>query len=112
MSESSWSWLRDDAPLRHKIVRFIFFLSSFSWMFNPIQDYMGESTPVEKIFTRMIPMFIVGIYCITSEHRDMLKRIFRPGMWAMCILRGLTSSASAAPPPDGSAIRPAPAAVR
>ena len=83
MSESSWSWLRDDAPLKHKIVRFIFFLSSFSWTFNPIQDYMGESTPIEKIFTRMIPMFIVGIYCITSEHRDMLKRIFRPGMWPL-----------------------------
>ena len=44
-------WLTDDTPVSHKLIRVVLFLTSFSWTFNPIQDYMGESTPVEKIFT-------------------------------------------------------------
>lgn len=82
-SPSTPSWLHDNTPRLHKFVRLVFFLTSFSWTFNPIQDYMGEGTPLEKIVSRMLPMFIVAIYCVTCQHRDRLKQIFRPGLWPL-----------------------------
>ena len=67
----------------HRAVRVLLFLTSFSWTFNPIQDYMGEGTPLEKIATRMVPMLIVGAYCLFCRHRDRLRTMFRPGLWAL-----------------------------
>ena len=73
-------WGSDDTPRAHKIVRIMLFLTSFSWSLNPIQDYMGESTPLEKIFTRMLPMMIIAFYCVRCPYREMLRRVFRPGL--------------------------------
>ena len=98
MTDSVPKYLKDDTPLTHKIVRIILFLTSFSWTFNKIQDYMGESTPIEKIATRMIPMFIVAVYCVTCPNKHYLKRMFRPGLipllWYVIwgVMGGLTST--------------------
>lgn len=85
MSEKFESWLYDDTPIKHKIVRIIFFLTSFSWTFNPHQDYTYSTGGplLEKIVSRMIPMSIVAIYALTCEHRHLLKRMFRPGLWPL-----------------------------
>ena len=85
MSDKIASWLYDDTPLKHKIVRLIFFLTSFSWTFNPRQDYTysGGDTPIEKIITRMIPMLIVAVYAMTCKHHHELRRLFRPGLWPL-----------------------------
>ena len=64
----------------HKITRIVLFLTSFSWTYNILQDYMAESTPLEKITTRMLPMLFVAAYCVLCPYRHMLKRMFRPGM--------------------------------
>ncbi len=71
--------IEDNTPRVHKIVRFVFFISSFTWAVNPVQDYMGETTPLEKIFTRMIPLLIVAAYCMRM-HRERLRRLFLPGL--------------------------------
>ena len=41
---------------------------------------MGESTPLEKIFTRMLPLIIVGAYCLQRKYRSRLRNLFRPAM--------------------------------
>ena len=41
---------------------------------------MGESTPIEKITTRMIPMIFVAGYCVMGPYKHMIKRMFRPGL--------------------------------
>ena len=98
MIDSVPKYLKDDTPLAHKLVRIILFLTSFSWTFNKIQDYMSESTPIEKIATRMIPMFIVAVYCVTCSNKHLLKRMFRPGMipllWYVLwgVMGGMTST--------------------
>ena len=74
-------WLTDDTPVSHKLIRVVLFLTSFSWTFNPIQDYMGESSPVEKIFTRMLPMLMVAAYCVFCEHRHRLRSVLHPFSW-------------------------------
>ncbi len=94
---STPSWLHDNTSRLHKFVRLMLFLTSFSWTFNPIQDYMGEGTPIEKIITRMLPMFIVVTYCVTCQYRERIKQMFRPGWWPLLwyigigILCGITS---------------------
>lgn len=58
---------------------------------------MGEGTPIEKIVSRMLPMFIVTVYCVTCQHRDRIKQMFRPGLWPLLwyigigVLCGLTN---------------------
>ncbi|MBQ9394707.1 MAG: O-antigen ligase family protein [Proteobacteria bacterium] len=83
MSETSYPWLQDDSPIKHKIVRIMLFLTSFSWTSVHIEDYMGGGSPVEKILTRMLPMLVIAVYCVTCEHRDLIKRMFRPGLFLL-----------------------------
>ncbi|MBO4351513.1 MAG: O-antigen ligase family protein [Proteobacteria bacterium] len=88
MSDTAQPWLRDDTPTKHRIVRVIFFLTSFSWSIHSIQDY-SQSTPIEKLLTRMLPMMIVALYVFTCEHRDRIKTLFhpsfRPLVWYLLI---------------------------
>lgn len=74
-------WLNDDTTLGHKIIRTIMFLTSFSWTFNPIQDYIEGGAPIEKIVTRMIPLCCVAAYCLFSRHNDRMRHMFRPSVW-------------------------------
>ncbi len=74
------AWLEDNAPIGHKIARILIFLTSFSWTFNPIQDYIEGGAPIEKILTRMVPMACVAAYCLFCGHARRIKQIFRPGL--------------------------------
>ena len=92
------SWLNDDTTIGHKIVRAIMFLTSFSWTFNPIQDYIEGGAPIEKVVTRMIPMCCVAAYCLFSHRGSQMRQIFRPGLWPLLwyvffgVVCGLTSA--------------------
>ena len=44
---------------------------------------MGESTPVEKIVTRMVPLSMVAVYCLMSKHRRELIGMVQPRMWTL-----------------------------
>lgn len=83
MNNDSQSWLQDDSPVKQKIARVFLFLTSFSWVNNSIEDYAGGSTPFEKLVTRMLPLAIVALFCITCEHRDKIKTVFRTGLWPL-----------------------------
>lgn len=78
---SAPTWLHDDVPLKHKCVRLILFLTSFSWTLNPIQDYMDGGTPIEKLVTRMIPMLVVALYAATCPYRARIKTLLKPAVW-------------------------------
>ena len=71
-------WIEDQAPLSHKLIRIILFISSFTWAVNPIQDFMGDSTPLEKVATRMIPLILVAGYCLQAKNRSRLKNLLHP----------------------------------
>jgi len=73
--------LQDDTPLLHRFVRVILFLTSFSWTFNPIEDYVGGGTTIEKIISRMIPMLIVAAYALIGPRRHHLRQLWRPNRW-------------------------------
>ena len=83
MSVKTPDWVEDQTPLSHKLIRIILFISSFTWTVNPIQDFMGDSTPLEKVATRMIPLILVAGYCLQGKHRSRLKNLFRPLMLPM-----------------------------
>ncbi len=83
MRETASESIADRAPRAHKIVRVVFFLTSFSWTLNPVQNYMTGSTPIESIITRMIPMLIVALYCVVCPYRGMINRMFRPALWPL-----------------------------
>ena len=79
-TQATPAWLIDNTPTSHKIVRILLFLTSFTWSINPIQDFMADAPPIEKILTRMVPMLVVAGYCVRDKHRDRIKLLFRPGM--------------------------------
>lgn len=71
--------LVDDSPRWHKLMRVLLFLSSFSWSFTTIENYMSEGTPLEKVVTRMLPLALVALYGLFGPNREHLRRFFRPG---------------------------------
>lgn len=71
--------LVDDSPRWHKLMRVLLFLSSFSWSFTTIENYMAEGTPLEKVVMRMLPLGLVALYSVFGPNRNHLRRFFRPG---------------------------------
>ncbi|MCL2324913.1 MAG: O-antigen ligase family protein [Proteobacteria bacterium] len=92
--------LQDNTPLMHRLVRVVLFLTSFSWTFNPIEDYMGGGTSIEKIISRMIPMLIVAAYALVGPGRRHLRQIWRPSHWPILwyILMGVMCGISSIQP--------------
>lgn len=75
------AWIDDNTTTWHKCARVLLFLTSFSWTFNPIQDYIDGGAPIEKIITRMLPMACIAAYCLFCTRRHALKNMLRLSKW-------------------------------
>ena len=65
----------------HKIIRIIFFVSTFSWSFNRFEEYATEGAPAEKIVMRILPLMITAAYLVLGKYRPRLKNLLRPVFW-------------------------------
>lgn len=80
MPDNAQNEFADNTPRLHKIVRVIFFISTFSWSWNRFEDYASE-TPMAKLIMRVIPLFITVAYVLFSaRNRQYLKKLLQPAL--------------------------------